>query len=32
MSAGHLDAGAFITKFRKIFMRNEMNDGGWHAL
>jgi Uncharacterized protein conserved in bacteria (DUF2330) len=24
--AGHLDAGAFITKFRKIFLRNEMND------
>jgi len=22
----HLDAGAFITKFRKIFLRNEMND------
>src|SRR5438128_2230989 len=24
--AGHLEASAFITKFRKIFMRNEMND------
>jgi hypothetical protein len=24
--SGHLDAGAFITKFRKIFLRNEMND------
>src|SRR5206468_12114485 len=24
--AGHLQAGLFITKFRKIFMREEMND------
>ena len=24
--AGHLRAGLFITKFRKIFMRDEMND------
>src|SRR5438034_111241 len=24
--AGHLETTAFITKFRKIFMRNEMND------
>jgi hypothetical protein len=24
--AGHLQAGLFITKFRKIFARNEMND------
>ena len=24
--AGHLDAGSFITKFRKIFLRSEMND------
>jgi len=24
--SGHLDAGFFITKFRKIFLRNEMND------
>ena len=24
--AGHVEASAFITKFRKIFMRNEMND------
>src|SRR5438132_1212927 len=24
--AGHLEASAFITKFRKILMRNEMND------
>jgi len=24
--AGHLHAGLFITKFRKIFMRDEMND------
>jgi hypothetical protein len=24
--AGHLQAGLFITKFRKTFMRDEMND------
>ena len=24
--AGHLQAGSFITKFRKIFCRDEMND------
>jgi hypothetical protein len=24
--AGHLQAGLFVTKFRKIFARDEMND------